>query len=76
MRGSRRKETHMDDVAPSPETSASAQEGAAQEQPVDPSLNAGREAFGEVSDFGIQTEPDALGTDNPSGRELTEERNG
>ena len=65
----------MDDVAPSPETSESDQEGAAQEQPIDPSLNAGREAFGEVSDFGVQTEPDASVADSSSGRELLDNGN-
>ncbi len=59
----------MDDVTTPPEGLAPVDD-AAPEQPVDPSLNAGREAFGEVSDFGIQTEPDAPVADNPSGREL------
>ena len=31
-----------------------AESGADQEEPVDPSGNAGREAFGSVSDFGVQ----------------------
>ena len=65
----------MDDVTPPPEAPQCTQEGAAPEQPVDPSLNAGREAFGEVSDFGIQTEPDAPVADNRSGRELKDEGN-
>jgi hypothetical protein len=26
----------------------------AEEQPVDPSINAGRDSFGDVSDFGVQ----------------------
>ena len=63
-------ELPVDDVTPPPQP---AQAGTAPEQPVDPSLNAGREAFGEVSDFGIQTEPDAPVADNPSGRELPDE---
>lgn len=49
----------MDDVTTPPEGPAPVQDDAAPEQPIDPSLNAGREAFGDVSDFGIQAEPDA-----------------
>ena len=65
-------ELPVDDVTPAPEAPPR-QDSTASEQPVDPSLNAGREAFGEVSDFGIQTEPDAPVADNPSGRELPDE---
>ena len=66
----------MDDVTPPIEASQPARDATTPEQPVDPSLNAGREAFGEVSDFGIQTEPDVPGTDTPSGRELPDEEQG
>ena len=55
----------MDDVTtPGPEAPVPMQDAPAQKQPIDPSLNAGREAFGDVSDFGIQAEPDTPPADD------------
>ncbi len=50
---------HSEDTAEEPRQTGgtSDQGGGSEETPIDPSLNAGRDAFGDVSDFGLREEP-------------------